>query len=93
MFQISVRLLGWLLLNHLQVPLCPAPLPSAPDAFLRARALAPQFAIAGLVFRFVNSKEPEIVVKIWERENQQKKIMGDVLCVAQGILALAWPLD
>lgn len=53
--QISVRLLGWLLLNHIQ------------------------FAIAGLVFRFVNSKEPEIVVKIWERENQQKKIMGDVL--------------
>ena len=56
------------------------------DALLRPRALALQFAIAGLVFRFVNSKEPEIVVKIWERENQQKKIMGDVLCVALRIL-------
>ena len=85
--QISVRLLGWLLLNHIQVTLCQAPISLRADVFLKSRALALQFAIAGLVFRFVNSKEPEIVVKIWERENQQKKIMGDVLCVARRILS------
>ena len=73
------------------------PHPGDPSGFRSLRAVSPrwrfpqtscalQFAIAGLVFRFVNSKEPEIVVKIWERENQQKKIMGDVLCVARRIL-------